>query len=206
MTNHPRSHGGILLNVKRLPQCTDSAAHGISSKKATEIRRNGEAFMRMMYASDDNKIVEWLWNSRDGVTPFCIGAIDDESINLRHVNWNGDQYLPDFIPPVGSRIFVDATPELMLPEAVKYVEKYWDEGEYAMSKHPAFEGMDKAAAAQHFVDEWTKPGSPHVITVGPNFRGSTKNDAASRGVERARAGENRLERPGVGVSEETDTV
>jgi hypothetical protein len=33
MTNHPRSHGGILLNVKRLTQCTDSAAHGISSKK-----------------------------------------------------------------------------------------------------------------------------------------------------------------------------
>jgi hypothetical protein len=31
MTNHPRSQ--ILLNVKRLTQCTDSAAHGISSKK-----------------------------------------------------------------------------------------------------------------------------------------------------------------------------
>jgi hypothetical protein len=39
MTNHPRSHGGLLLNVNRLPQCTDSAAHGISSKKATAIRR-----------------------------------------------------------------------------------------------------------------------------------------------------------------------
>ena len=65
----------------------------------------GDAFMLMLYASKDNSISEYLWNSRDGVTPFGISARDDKT-ELFHAHWEGDIYCPKYRPPVGMRIFV----------------------------------------------------------------------------------------------------
>ncbi len=53
---------------------------------------------------------EVIWNSRDGVTPFCITAKDSKE-KLTHVNWRGDQAAPFYTPKVGDRVFVDLTPE-----------------------------------------------------------------------------------------------
>lgn len=73
---------------------------------------HGEAFKLMKYASKDNETIEWLWNSRDGVTPFSIPPGDDVcelDDFLRHVDWFEDIFAANFVPPVGMRVFVDHT-------------------------------------------------------------------------------------------------
>ncbi|MCB8840196.1 hypothetical protein [Aurantimonas sp. VKM B-3413] len=77
----------------------------------------GEAFCLMKYREPvDGGRVEWIWNSRDGITPFCV--LDREQagrspregerpILWQHVDWNEDVRVPNWIPPVGSRIFAD---------------------------------------------------------------------------------------------------
>jgi hypothetical protein len=61
----------------------------------------------MKYVSEYNGRVEWIWNSRDGVTPFCIRdphAPGDYA--MQHDDWGEDAFIPNFIPPVGMRIFI----------------------------------------------------------------------------------------------------
>ena len=65
---------------------------------------HAEAFCRMLYRNKATGREEWLWNSRDGVTPFVIP--DPAGGEMRHVEWRRDVCDPDFIPPVGSRVFV----------------------------------------------------------------------------------------------------
>lgn len=74
-------------------------------------RRHVEAFRLMLYVSDDGEIVETVWNSRDGVTPFVIGARGLEGVTMKHDLWSGDPYAPEHVPNVGDRIFVDLTAE-----------------------------------------------------------------------------------------------
>lgn len=75
---------------------------------------HGEAYKVMKYASDDGKLVERIWNSRDGVTPFIVRSAD--GVEMKHVDWPQDVYQP-FWPhvraglKVGDRIFVDMTRE-----------------------------------------------------------------------------------------------
>jgi predicted RNA methylase len=92
--------------------------------------RHGEAFALMKYQNAATGRVEWLWNSRDGVTPFGIDdplapadALDayaekrkeegfvpgdqnpDPSV-MTHADWHEDVFLPNFIPTEGNRIFM----------------------------------------------------------------------------------------------------
>lgn len=48
---------------------------------------------------------EWLWNSRDGVTPFVIPSADG-SVRMKHVDFFRDVRAPFHVPPEGSRVFV----------------------------------------------------------------------------------------------------
>jgi hypothetical protein len=125
-----------------------------------------EAFCLMTYETKDRSEREVLWNSRDGVTPFGITSRNGK--DMYHVEWQNDFYAPNYKPQVGERIFVDYTPEMARPAAEKYVEEYWDldiGGGMTMKGHPAFDQMTKQQAVEHFIQEWTKPGSPHVIQV-----------------------------------------
>lgn len=63
-----------------------------------------EAFCLMRYASKDNAVVEYLWNSRDGVTPFGIKAKDGQT-DLLHVDWNRDECRPAHKLMPGDRFF-----------------------------------------------------------------------------------------------------
>lgn len=70
--------------------------------------RHVEGFKLMKYVSQDDGFVEWIWNSRDGVTPFGIGdARDGAEAMMHHADWGEDAMVPNFIPPVGSRVFMD---------------------------------------------------------------------------------------------------
>lgn len=102
-----------------------------------------EAFMVMKYASADGRVVEFIWNSRDGVTPFIIHSRD--GVELSHVEWKRDRYLPEYRPQPGERIFVDLTPERARASSARMVEQFWDAPQYAMRER--YESQDEAIAA-----------------------------------------------------------
>ena len=131
--------------------------------------KHNEAFCLMQYRDEVTGDIETLWNSRDGVTPFIIESVaGNEAV---HHNWSDDKRAPDFVPPPGMRIFVDASPNHrhIRSSARSYVEKYWDLdiGSGMTMKNtlhkPSGAGMTKGEAVDFFIAEWTKPGSPTVI-------------------------------------------
>jgi hypothetical protein len=67
---------------------------------------HSEAYCLMVYATEDRSEVETIWNSRDGVTPFCIKSRDGSKF-MNHIDWHRDMPDPDFVPPYGSRVFID---------------------------------------------------------------------------------------------------
>jgi len=83
---------------------------------------HAEAFKILMYASEKggpDPLVERIWNSRDGVTPFIVTPHPDLQerfgpVEMRHVHWNEDRfepYWPHVGLKVGDRIFVDMSRE-----------------------------------------------------------------------------------------------
>lgn len=129
-----------------------------------------EAFCLMEYRDDVTGESEYLWNSRDGVTPFGIQS--RRGNQSFHVNFQLDRRRVDFKPSKGMRIFVDARPDHahIINSARAYVDKYWGASDpdgmgLDMSTHPAFVPLGKDGAVDHFIKEWTKPGSPTVIEV-----------------------------------------
>lgn len=133
--------------------------------------KHGEAFMLMKYASKDGRIVEWIWNSRDGVTPFMVpprdfkgpGTFDDM---LSHVDWHLDQYIPNRKPKPGDRIFVDVTPERARFFAERWCDRFWDHPEYPL--RGSYATREEAIEA-HLRDE-ARDGAPDLITVGEEVR------------------------------------
>lgn len=65
----------------------------------------GDAYKLYKYQSNVTGLVEWIWNSRDGVTPF--GLIGKDGTEAQHVDWHEDLYCPNYVPAVGTRIFAD---------------------------------------------------------------------------------------------------
>ena len=134
--------------------------------------QHAEAFAIMRYQDQVTGKIETVWNSRDGVTPFIIlSPFGNES---HHVDWQDDVCNPDFIPPKGMRIFVDALPthRHIRKSARDYVDKYWDldigggmKMRHTLKKESGAE-MTKGEAIDFFIAEWTKPGSPTIMTVG----------------------------------------
>lgn len=117
-----------------------------------------EAFCLMKYATQDGLEVEWIWNSRDGVTPFCI-TNRDQTREMAHVDWHLDRRLPIYSPSEGQRIFVDMTPEIALPKINQAIEAYWNDGNYPMSATYA----TKDEARESLLSEYCKPGAPAII-------------------------------------------
>lgn len=128
-----------------------------------------EAFCLMKYQTDAGE-VEMVWNSRDGITPFCI-RIDGEMAN--HVEWARDQYLPNYVPEVGSRIFVDLTPDRARETAEKriaYLEK--DQPQMVQEMLDRLELTRAGLVATVAFDElkafW--PHSPDLVEVTPEMQ------------------------------------
>jgi hypothetical protein len=122
------------------------------------IDQHAEAFCLMKYAARDGSEVEWLWNSRDGVTPFGI-MNRARTQELFHTEWGLDRRVPFYQPLSSERIFVDLTPERAEHFARKRIERYWDDVEYPMSR--TFESQEQALA--ELVKGMLQPGAPDVI-------------------------------------------
>ena len=83
----------------------------MSDRMKTEHGHNhGEAFMLMTYACKCGHR-EVIWNSRDGVTPFCMGCPSCGELSLQHINFRGDIYAPDHKTHPGQRFWRDGTPD-----------------------------------------------------------------------------------------------
>ena len=93
---------------------------------------HAEAFSLMLYESEDHSIKEWLWNSRDAVTPFCISSKDGK-VELIHQRWSLDQRRPFHVPAVGDRIFINLTKARAVEYRTALVEKFWSSGKYPLS-------------------------------------------------------------------------
>lgn len=120
---------------------------------------------------------EWIWNSRDGITPFVVSAKDDPKVEMQHGNWHLDRYAPLYVPSVGDRVFVDLTEELARPLATAHVERRWDRGEYQMCEHRTFAELGKDGTVEYFVREWVSAWgghSPHVAVVTPTLHAQFK--------------------------------
>lgn len=108
--------------------------------------KHGEAFSLMQYQdeNDPEGPIEWLWNSRDGVSPFIIGAREGEGL-LRHTNWQDDIYAPQYVPNIGQRVFIDMTREAAERYLRNKIDRQWDKDEEMRdrwgSKVDAFEKL-----------------------------------------------------------------
>ena len=124
-----------------------------------------DAFMLMIYEDEVNGRRELIWNSRDGVAPFIIRSKDGNT--SRHVEWKLDYYLPNYVPPVGSQIFVDSTLEVMTLKATRYVEENWANPNDRM--HQICSTPEEAV--QFFALDWSKdPRMPTAVVVTPEIR------------------------------------
>lgn len=119
---------------------------------------HAEAFCLMKYAAKDGSEVEWIWNSRDGVTPFGV-MNRARTQELFHIDWNLDRRLPQYQPQPGERIFVDLTHERAEHFARRRIERYWNDGEYPMSR--TFRTQEQALAV--LMGDMLQPGAPDVI-------------------------------------------
>lgn len=100
---------------------------------------------------------EWLWNSRDGVTPFGIACDCGET--MFHVDWSRDTYAPNFKPLKGQRIFANGTRE----EALYIIGRRWhsmtEEG-YELPKAMTFDDYAVRCLEEDFPEGW-----PTIRTV-----------------------------------------
>jgi len=140
---------------------------------------HGEAFMLMRYVSEDGARFEVIWNSRDGVTPFCVHSRD--GVEMRHVDWSRDLRRVDYEPSLGERIFVDLTVEAATAYRTRYVDEFWEHAEYGMKTDGRWASKADAIADLARVDvEQHGGGNPDLVEVTPEILAQLKRARDAR--------------------------
>ena len=131
------------------------------AERARKKQSHPEGFCLMRYQDQVTQEVEVIWNSRDGVTPFCITSkAGNES---RHATWDRDQWAPDHKPKPGDRLFADLTIDKARVYAQRQVAQWWDHPEYPMRER--FDSQTEAVAA--IATGMLEPaGQPDLVVVG----------------------------------------
>ncbi len=126
--------------------------------------KTGDSFMLMLYASKDRSVTEYIWNSREGVTPFIVMSRDGKT-ELQHEAWDRDIYCPTFRPPKGMRIFVNLTREKAAEHARRVVEKAWDHPQYPMKD--SYDSKDEAVKAmtEEYYNSFGAGTTPDIVEV-----------------------------------------
>jgi len=119
----------------------------------------------MKYQSKDGTS-ELIWNSRDGVTPFLIRL--RSGAEAKHVDWQRDQYLPNYVPEVGERIFVDYTPDEARASANRQYDNWSKTHPEFMKDHPDRKAFVNQQALSILEGFW--PHSPHLVEVTAELR------------------------------------
>ncbi|MFN6572394.1 hypothetical protein [Dendronalium sp. ChiSLP03b] len=121
-----------------------------------------EAFCLMKYAAEDGSEVEWIWNSRDGVTPFCVSNRAGDKM-LQHVNWHLDRRILDYQPMPCERIFVGLSLEKAKQRAQRRIEHFWDRDDCA---HIREMYGTKENAVEGLIDSYRVGEAPDLVEFG----------------------------------------
>jgi hypothetical protein len=121
--------------------------------------KHGEAFALMQYECKSCRTVEIIWNSRDGVTAFGVDcrACGGETT---HVRWGKDIYAPDYVPPLGSRMWVDLTPTRRKQLARKTAKRYWETYPPSRDQFATVDDLAEVLSSRPVF-----PGEPDLIVV-----------------------------------------
>lgn len=118
-----------------------------------------EAFCLMLYRCDACNCIELLWNSRNGVTPFCVRCRQCPG-GMTHANWELDKRMPNYKPHTGQRVFVDLTEEKCRKYTAKKVDAFWNDGNFPMSEMFATKEEGIEALMKDFSSD---KGEPDII-------------------------------------------
>jgi hypothetical protein len=130
-----------------------------------------EAFCLMIYQGDKTRRRELLWNSRDGVTPFCITSADGREM-MEHVSFQSDRRVQTYVPPLGMRIFVDLTQARATQAAQRAVDHWWNHAEHPMCERFA----TRQQAIEMFVASYFEHGqAPDIVVVDQELRDRFEN-------------------------------
>lgn len=117
-----------------------------------------EAFCLMIYECEKCGRRDSIWNARDGITPFTIFCSECDGI-MKHILWDLDKVLPDYLPQRDQRVFVDSTPQISEVLIRARVRLGWDRDEYPMKE--AF--SSKIEAIKELLD--FREGQPYLMTI-----------------------------------------
>lgn len=126
-----------------------------------------EAFCLMLYRAKGTGREEWLWNSRDGVTPFGISDAVD-GLEMWHEDFFRDVRAPFYVPLVGSRVFVDLTEQRARYFADQRVERMLNNPEHAKLIKEHYASRD--ALFDSLVKDMLGPGTPDVLVVSKEMQ------------------------------------
>jgi hypothetical protein len=132
-----------------------------------------EAFCLMLYENEETGRLEWLWNSRDGVTPFVISDAEGGG-EMKHVDWFRDVRALFHVPSVGSRIFVDMTEARARALAARNAERWFEEdGATARERYGSAEELAKKLASSYLEPK----GAPDVLIVNSAMQAEFRSRA-----------------------------
>lgn len=146
--------GELLDEIREKERCTPTREECVQP----------EAYCLMKYASSDGGVVEWLWNSRDGVTPFCILAKDGKT-ELRHIDWDMDKFAPNHTLMPGDRYFGPITREAAKRYALERIESV-DSTPYEVS------GARRIELYKQLVKDMLEDETPDILV----FEGKSENE------------------------------
>ena len=144
----------------------------------------------MPYRDDVTGEVEHIWNSRDGVTPYVISSRAGNAAT--HVFQ--DDYLPGYVPAVGSRVFVNLTRARAEHKAEIWAQRSEARtDEYTLANHMKQTGKTRAELVAEQVESLLDPhlggytppqgyegGQPDVVEVTEALRAQLKAKATER--------------------------
>lgn len=122
------------------------------------------AFKVVKYTNNFGQSV-YIWNSRDGC-PDCHVCLHIGDHDLySETNSDSEPPQPDYIPPVGSLMFVDYTPELAMEEALEYCTSM--AGEHPEHSKDKIE-QNKNKSVRDFAEDFIIMTSERMPGSGPN--------------------------------------
>ena len=106
----------------------------------------------MYYSNEDGSVGVWIYNSRDGVTPFICFK---DGIELQHRYWNKDLQQPNYKPKAGDLVWRD-----IIRSEVEDVMRH------RIEKHPEYLfGRDIEEMVRSAGDDAENNGSPCLAVV-----------------------------------------
>lgn len=105
---------------------------------------HGEAFQLMLYKAEDGSAEFWVWNSRDGVTPFWAQI---DGMSCRHAMVGYVTEYSAVLPEEAAHVWVDYTPDAWRAMLHRRWQRFKD--------HPKSDFHDPAK----FIEEFPTPES-----------------------------------------------